>query len=298
MKQYLDLLRKIIDEGEDVQSGAVIKSEDRKATCRMLLGQQLRFDLRDGFPIVTTKPVPFDVVVDEVFWFLRGETNINTLGRQDGSGNFIRRKLWDQWSQPDGDVPKIYGRAWRRWEYRAEHGFAEMWDQITYILMQLKAVVADPSHRFRRRILLTAWDPPVVPDMGLAPCHTMSQWLPTNGHLDVVCFWRSIDMFLGAPFNIVQYALLAHIFGRLAGLTPRYLVANIADCHLYDNHFDQVREQITRKLRPLPNLMISDKFFEACSYLSPDQLLKADPAWFFLDGYAPHPGKLRAEVAV
>jgi thymidylate synthase len=308
MKQYLDVLRRILDEGEDVQSGAVIQSEARKATCRMLLAEQLRFDLREGFPIVTTKPVAFDIVVDEVFWFLRGETNVRTLGRKVGDRTIIRH-IWDQWSKEDGDVPHIYGESWRRWEYPEaispdtdtfgqKVGVVGAWDQVAVLLGQLRDVVADPGNRARRRIILSGWNPPVVPDMGLAPCHTLSQWLPTNGYLDVVCHWRSIDMFLGCPYNIVQYALLAHILGGLAGLIPRRLVANIADCHLYDNQFDQVREQIGREPGPLPLLVIDEQFFRTCSHLGFDQLRKIDPSWFSLSGYTPNPGKLRAEVAV
>jgi thymidylate synthase len=310
VQQYLDLLRRIIDEGEDVQSGAVIKSEDRKATCRMLLAQQLRFDLREGFPVCTTKPVPFDIVVDEVLWFLRGETNIKTLGRQKGDA-FIRRHIWDAWSNEHGEVPHIYGASWRRWYYpQIDEAFNltlpilplvcpyEVWDQVDDVLNRLKAVAADPADRSRRRIILTGWNPPLVPEMGLAPCHTLSQWLPTNGYLDVVTHWRSIDSFLGMPFNIIQYALLAHIFGRLTGLKPRHLVVNIADCHLYDNQFEQVRDQLGRNPRPLPELKIDDQFFTACPDLSIEQMQKADPAWFSLDGYKPNPGRLRAEVAV
>jgi thymidylate synthase len=316
MRQYLDLLRRILDEGEDVQSGAVIKSEDRKATCRMLLGQQMRFDLREGFPIVTTKAVPFDIVVDEVLWFLRGETNIQRLGRNSHTktgettvSRFVQRHIWDQWANEMGDVPHIYGESWRRWEYN-EHvyvskepgapllGRIDHWDQIAVLLGSLQDVARDPSNRARRRIILSAWNPPRVPDMGLAPCHTLSQWLPTNGYLDVVCHWRSIDMFLGCPFNIVQYALLAHVFGRIAGLKPRHLVTNIADCHLYDNQFEQVREQIERKPNLPPYLKIDERFFQTAPNLGFDQMAHVDPSWFSLDGYEPHQGRLRAEVAV
>lgn len=314
MKQYLDLLRKIVDKGEDVQSGAMLRSEDRKPTCRFLLAPQLRFDLRDGFPIVTTKPVPFDLVVDEVLWFLRGQTNVGTLGRQyhndmTGERVFIQRHIWDQWARPDGDVPHIYGERWRRWPYpgavwhQASDGdndvaAVETWDQVDRLIQDLRAVKADPACRARRRIILTAWDPPLVHKMGLPPCHTSSQWLPTNGYLDCVTQWRSIDTFTGMPFNVVQYALLLHVFARLSGLIPRELVCNIADCHLYDNQFDQVREQLTREPRPLPQLAINPKFFRTCPDLSVAQLLEADPAWFSLDGYDPHRGRLRAEVAV
>ena len=310
MKQYLELLDRILMEGEEVQSGAVIQSEDRKAKCQMLLAQQLRFDLREGFPIVTTKPVPFDIVVDEVLWFLRGETSIHTLRRKTGD-RLITRHIWDQWADSTGDVPHIYGEAWRKWAYpeldypvsdnplmrQTMCTFGE-WDQVADVLASLRKVALNPADRARRRIILSAWNPPMVPLMGLAPCHTLSQWLPTNGYLDVVCHWRSIDMFLGCPFNIVQYALLATIFGYLSKLIPRYLVLNIADCHLYDNQFEQVREQIGREPKPLPYLMIHEKFFHTCPDLSIEQMRQVDPAWFALDGYVPHQGKLRAEVAV
>jgi thymidylate synthase len=328
VRQYLDLLGRILSEGEDVQSGAVIKSEDRKATCRMLLAQQLRLDLREGFPILTTKPVPFDIVVDEVLWFLRGETNIKTLGRTvldvppgttgvispagiEPKRKFLQRHIWDSWANNNGDVRYIYGRSWRYWDYpehlrdgdhddpdTARMSVIGTWDQVDDVLKRLKAVAADPADRSRRRIILTGWDPPMVPKMGLAPCHTLSQWLPTNGYLDVVCHWRSIDMFLGAPFNVIQYALLAHIFGRLAGLKPRHLVANIADCHLYDNQFEQVRAQLKRDPGLLPSLKVDDRFFATCPDLSIEQMKQADPSWFSLDGYVSHMGKLRAEVAV
>jgi thymidylate synthase len=328
MRQYLDLIGRIITEGEDVQSGAVIKSQDRKAVCRTLIGQQLRFDLREGFPIVTTKPVPFDVVVDEIFWFLRGETNINTLGRStreflepiEGEGpqggysdTFVRRKIWDQWADARGDVKRVYGEQWRRWEFpgpiRESRAIADTdltvdlapvlrWDQVAHLVEDLRAVVADPSNRARRRIILTAWNPPVVPEMGLPPCHTLSQWLPINGYLDVICHWRSIDMFLGCPFNMVQYALLAHIFGDLVGLTPRNLILNIADCHLYDNQFDQVREQISRAPRLLPELVIDPEFWRVCDDLSVEGMTMADPNMFSLSGYHPDQRRLKAEVAV
>lgn len=321
MQQYLDLLRKIRDEGEDVQSGATIVSEGRKATCRFLLGAQLRFDLRRGFPAVTTKKLLFDWVVDEVLWFLRGETNVNTLGRAidepireavGHTGNvtgFIRRPIWDQWARPDGDVPHIYGESWRRWPYPGDPSpetntlgeattTVERWDQVADVVAKLRSVVADPAQRARRRVIVTAWNPPMVDRMGLPPCHTMSQWLPTNGHLDCVTHWRSIDMFTGCPFNIAQYALLAHIFAGVAGLRARHLVCNIVDCHLYDNQFEQVTTQCCREPYPSPILRIDERFFRTASDLMVEQLQAVDPAWFSLEDYRFHPGRLRAEVAV
>ena len=318
MKQYLDLMRKIVDEGEDVQSGAVITSEDRKATCRFLLGQQMRFDLRDGFPAVTTKPLFFNAVVDELLWFLRGETNVNKLGRfvddpmfadlyRDtpiGGRRFLKRHIWDQWADASGNVNRIYGEAWRRWPHpdpdHVDQGNPSIsyWDQVDRVVKDLRAVVADPGDRARRRIILTGWNPPVVPEMGLPPCHTLAQFLPTNGFLDVVCHWRSIDMFTGAPFNIAQYALLAHILGGVTGLTPRHLVCNIADCHIYDNQREQIAEQLTRRPLAPPELAIDPQFFAVAHDLSVTQLLAVEPAWFALRNYRCSPGQLRAEVAV
>jgi thymidylate synthase len=316
LRQYLDLLAKIRAEGEDVQSGAVLKSEGRKPVCRFLLGQQLRFDLREGFPAVTTKKLLFDWVVDEVLWFLRGETNVGTLGRTEVNEGvfakeynpgtrsmsftrFLRRPIWDQWAKPDGDVSWCYGRAWRRWEYPVESITEEgspsvrvdEWDQVAGVLADLKAMAADPALRARRRIMLSAWDPPHIKDMGLPPCHTLSQWLPTNGHLDVHCTCRSIDMFTGAPFNCAQYALLAHIFGGLAGLIPRELVLTIVDCHLYDNQAEAVDEQLTREPYPAPILTIDPRFWAAAPNLAVDELKRVDHAWFALDGYRHHRGK-------
>jgi thymidylate synthase len=325
MRQYLDLLKRIVDEGEDVQSGAVIQSENRKAVCRTLLAPQLRFDLREGFPAVTTKVLLFDWVVDEIMWFLRGDTNINTLGRKErtmldsceGEGpegayseTFVKRPIWNQWARPDGEVPHIYGESWRRWPYpytvtSREGTLAEsretavrFWDQVAHVLADLRAVKADPGNRARRRIILTGWNAPVVPDMGLAPCHTLAQFLPVNGFLDVVCHWRSIDTFTGMPFNIAQYALLAHIFGGLSGLTPRYLVCNIADCHIYDNQFEQIAEQLTREPFPAPTLAINPRFFATAPDLAIEQLKRVDHSWFGLQNYRAHRGRLKAEVAV
>jgi thymidylate synthase len=324
MQQYLNLLREIVDGGEDVQSGAVIQSEGRKATCRFLLAPQLRFDLRRGFPAVTTKKLLFDWVVDEVMWFLRGETNINTLGRQvgrqtftatDGTeklvgmSQFVKRPIWDKWAGPDGDVAQCYGTQWRSWEYPVVHpdgddtegnpiATVETWDQVVRNLADMRAVKADPSNRARRRIILTAWNPPRVPEMALAPCHTMSQWLPTNGYLDCVCQWRSIDTFTGMPFNIAQYALLTHIFARLAGLLPRRLVCNITDCHVYDNQYEQIAEQCAREPFPSPFLKIDDRFWRTAPGLSPAELAQVDHSWFSLVDYEYHKGRLKAEVAV
>jgi thymidylate synthase len=316
MRQYLDLMQRIIDEGEDVQSGALLVSEKRKPKCRFLLSPQLRFDLRRGFPAVTTKQLHFDVVVDEVLWFLRGDTNVRKLGRwivpdesPEGGGlpTFIQRHIWDSWAQPDGDVPHAYGEGWRHWEYLntvmppdGQPGVTMVcyWDQVDALIKDLRAVIADPANRARRRIMLTAWNPPLVPEMGLPPCHTLAQWLPTNGYLDCVCHWRSIDTFTGMPFNIAQYALLQTIFAVTTGLVPRHLVCNVADCHLYDNQFVSARAQCARDPLPAPILRIDDRFWETAPDLAVAQLREVDHAWFRLEGYEYIAGKLKAEVAV
>lgn len=300
MKQYLDLLQRILDEGTEVACGAYLPDQQRHPTCRTILAAQYRHDLRAGFPAVTTKRLYFDTLVDEVLWFLRGETNVKTLGRtgqdEDGEPRFIKRNIWDAWADEDGFVRNAYGKTWRDWEYPSIR--TASWDQVAQLVEDLKAVHANPLNRARRRVILTGWNPPLVPTMGLPPCHTMSQWLVTNGVLNVSCYWRSIDMFTGFPFNIAQYSLLAHIFAGATGLEVGEIVATIGDCHVYDHQIDLIREQVTREPRPLPTLEIHPRFFEVAPDLSPAQLAKVDHSWFSLADYVFDAGKLRAEVAV
>jgi thymidylate synthase len=306
VQQYLNLLQSILDHGETVPSGAFLPSENRQPHCKTILAAQYRHDLAQGFPAVTTKKLYFDTVVDELLWFLRGETNISTLGRTGPDGEFIKRKIWDQWATEAGDVKNVYGYQWRYWPYPSDkppyRNFTDAyellhWDQVDRVVKDLKAVVTNPFDRARRRVILTGWNPPEVPTMGLPPCHTAVQFLVTKGRLDAHCFWRSIDMFVGFPFNIAQYALLTHILAGLVGLKPGTLVASISDCHLYDNQFEAVKEQLGRIPLAAPELLINPEFFKTAPDLSIEQLKKVDPSWFSLYGYTYNDTPLKVEVA-
>jgi thymidylate synthase len=302
MREYLDLLAKIMDEGEDVQTGAYLPSEDRQPMAKCLVGYQYNHDLRNqGFPAVTTKQLHYVNVVKELLWFLRGETNVNTLGC----------RIWNQWSGPDGDVPHIYGAQWRRWEYghrivtssgrlvgTTTSGPEGIWDQIDDTVKRLKAVAANPFDRSRRRLVVSAWNPPVVPKMGLAPCHTLWQIVPVNGRLDLVAHWRSIDMFTGFPFNISSYATLLCLLAAAAGFEPGVLRVTIADCHIYDNQMTAVNEQVKREPYDPPYLEIDPEVMRLAPDLSVEQCRLLRPEHFRLVGYRYDPQPLKAEVAV
>lgn len=310
MQAYLDLLRTIMTEGEMVPTRAYLPSENRQPHAKTILAAQFRHDLADGFPAVTTKKLYFESVVKEILWFLRGETNVATLGC----------KIWDAWAGkndfPAGECGPIYGAMWRFWLYATEgRDRTPVWwsssfntgevddldfnrcDQVAQIVRDLKAVADDPTHSARRRIVLSGWNPPLVPLMGLPPCHTMAQWLPTNGKLHCHCFWRSIDCPVGMPFNIAQYALLTHIFAALVGLVPGTLCASVTDLHIYDNQFAMVEEQLGREPFPHPQLVLADEVVVLAPDLTIDQVRQLTPAMFRLEGYQCH-APLKCEVAV
>lgn len=308
MQVYLNLLKKIMTEGETVPTGAYLESEKRQPTAKTILAAQFRHNLNDGFPAVTTKKFYFDSLVKEILWFLRGETNVETLGC----------KIWDSWGGKNGFAPgecgPIYGATWRYWPYVVAGEKPSWWssshsgatndeigcasfDQIAQVVKDLKAVVANPWDRARRRIILSGWNPPLVPLQGLPPCHTIAQWLPTNGVLNCSCFWRSIDTPVGMPFNIAQYALLTHIFAAVAGLKVGELVATITDLHIYDNQFAMVEEQLTREPYPHPKLVLPN-LKELAPELTMDQVRdNLRPDMFRLEGYKGHP-PLKCEIAV
>jgi thymidylate synthase len=302
LKQYLDLLARIMKDGTTVQTGAYLPSEGRQPTAKSLFATQFRHDLADGFPAVTSKRFFFASMVKEMLWFLRGETNVQTLGCN----------IWNDWAgkgrYPEGECGPIYGMQWRRWEYPVVHpdgddtegnpiATIETWDQVGLLVADLKAVTVDPNNRARRRLILTGWNPPDVPKMGLPPCHTMAQFLPVNGVLNCHCFWRSIDAFTGMPFNVGQYALLTHILAAVSGLAPGVLVASVTDLHIYDNQFDAVAEQLTREPLPLATLGIDPAVRDLAPDLSVEQVRMLTPDMFHLDGYVGH-ASIRAEVAV
>lgn len=297
MQQYLDLLRRILDEGEDVATGAFLPKENRHPHARCLIGVQYRHDLRGGFPAVTTKKLFWKGVVAELLWFLRGDTSLDFLHDHNVH-------IWDQWRNERNEVAYVYPMQWRHWPYPADSvdpTFPEVmtdeWDQVATLVAGLKAVAADPADRARRRLLLSAWNPPYVPRMGLAPCHSMASFLPTNGVLHTVCHWRSIDMLLGFPFNVSSYALLTHLLASVTGLEVGTLTANIADCHLYDNQFAAVREQLSRAPHEPPVLQIDSRVRDLSPDLSIEQCKLLDPSMFKLVGYESHP-KLSSEVEI
>lgn len=222
MKQYIDLLKQVLLEGES--------RTDRTGTGTLsLFGTQTRYDLREGFPLITTRSINFDVVVKELFWFLRGETNINTLDC----------KIWNEWADQDGNLGPIYGHQWRHGEV----------DQIAKLVQGLEY---DP---FSRRHIVSAWNVGDVDKMKLPPCHTMFQvYVNKSGEMDLQLYQRSADLAIGVPFNIASYSLLLTLLARALDKKPRYFIHTIGDAHIYKNHVEGVVEQIRRGPRPLPQI--------------------------------------------
>jgi thymidylate synthase len=227
---YEDLLRLVLETGTP-------KSDRTGTGTRSLFGHQLRYDLAAGFPLVTTKRVHLKSVAYELLWFLRGEPNISWL-REHGV------KIWDEWADPDGDLGPVYGVQWRSWP---TPGGGHV-DQLAQVI---DAIRRDPDSR---RHIVSAWNVSDIPSMALAPCHALFQFYVADGRLSCQVYQRSADMFLGVPFNLASYALLTHMVAQQTGLAVGDLVWTGGDCHVYDNHVDQVREQLTRAPYPYPTL--------------------------------------------
>jgi thymidylate synthase len=233
MRPYLDLIRQVLSEGE-------IRADRTGTGTRSIFGTQTRYDLRDGFPLLTTKKVLFKAVVHELLWFLRGSTNIN-------DGLTEHTPIWDAWADENGDLGPIYGHQWRNW---GGQGI----DQIKGAIDLLKT---DPTSR---RNIVSAWNVGDLPDMKLPPCHAFFQFYATNdGHLDLQLYQRSADLALGVPFNIASYALLNAMVAKEVGMTPRYFVHTIGDAHIYSNHLEGLQTQLKREPKPLPQLELADK---------------------------------------
>ena len=233
MKQYLDLLRHVLEHGTD--------KADRTGTgTRSVFGWQMRFDLRQGFPLVTTKKLHLRSIVHELLWFLQGDTNIAYLKDNKVS-------IWDEWADKDGELGPVYGKQWRRW---AGNDGSEI-DQIRWVVEEIKR---NPDSR---RLIVSAWNVADLPHMALMPCHTMFQFYVLNGKLSCQLYQRSGDIFLGVPFNIASYALLTHMVAQVCGLGVGDFVHTLGDAHLYSNHFDQAREQLSREPRSLPQLVLN-----------------------------------------
>jgi len=247
MKQYLDLLRQILTEGEE--------KEDRTGTGTLsIFGAQARYDLRQGFPLVTTKKVLFDAVVHELIWFIKGATNINDDLTQ-------YTPIWDAWADDAGNLGPIYGYQWRQWQAytKEENGqiISRGIDQLTHVIQSIKT---NPDSR---RHIVSAWNVADIDAMALPPCHTFFQFYVCNGFLDCQLYQRSADFALGVPFNIASYSLLLMMVAQECDLIPRYFIHTFGDAHIYKNHIDGVKQQLQRTPGPLPNVKISQKpFFE------------------------------------
>ncbi|WP_122465432.1 thymidylate synthase [Brevundimonas lutea] len=261
--QYLGLLRDILERGA--------RREDRTGTGTLgLFGRQMRFDLSQGFPLLTTKKLHLRSIIIELLWFLRGDTNIGWLKE-----NGVR--IWDEWADDKGDLGPVYGKQWRSWA--APDG--RVIDQIDRLVEGLRT---NPNSR---RHIVSAWNPADVEDMALPPCHCLFQFFVADGKLSCQLYQRSADVFLGVPFNIASYALLTLMLCKVTGLQPGDFVHTLGDAHLYLNHLDQAREQLARDPRPLPTMTVADK---------PD-LHAFELSDFLLDGYDPWP-HIKASVAV
>jgi len=262
MKSYLDLVRHILDNGEE--------RSDRTGTgTRSVFGYQLRHDLRTGFPLLTTKKVYFSSVLKELLWFIKGATNIN-----DG----LDCKIWDAWAKPDGGLGPIYGYQWRNWEQFTLNPETNQYEKGH--IDQLKEAIEMIKHKpDSRRIIVNAWNVADIDKMALPPCHTFFQFYVCNGHLDLQLYQRSADVAVGVPFNIASYALLLMMVAQECDLIPRYFVHTFGDAHLYLNHLEGVEEQLKREPRPLPEVKIAKKPFFELTY-GDFELVGYDPAEF------------------
>ncbi len=277
MRPYLELLRHVLDRGVRKPTRAKLASTGRNVDALSVFGYQMRFDLAAGFPAVTTKKLAWAPVVHELIWFLRGSTNIGYLRDNKVS-------IWDEWADDDGELGPVYGKQWRSWS--APDGNTV--DQIATLLRGIREVRDDPTAGVGRRLIVSAWNPADVPRMALPPCHTLFQFSLTEGRLSCQLYQRSADLFLGVPFNIASYALLTQLVAHVTGTLPGEFVHTFGDAHVYENHLEQVREQLRREPLPLPRLEL-DPGITSLDTLRADQIR--------LVNYRSHP-PLRGEVAV
>jgi thymidylate synthase len=264
MRQYLDLMERVLSEG-------VEKGDRTGVGTRSIFGHQLRFDLSAGFPLVTTKKLHLKSIIYELLWFLRGDTNVKYL---DDHGVTI----WDEWADENGDLGPVYGRQWRSWP--APDGRSI--DQIADVLAEIRR---NPNSR---RLIVTAWNPGENDRMALPPCHCLFQFNVADGALSCQLYQRSADVFLGVPFNIASYALLTLMVAQVSGLKPGVFIHTFGDAHLYLNHLEQARLQLSRSPRPLPTMRLNPAVKDLFSFHYED---------FSLEGYQPHP-HIKAAVAV
>jgi thymidylate synthase len=264
MQIYHELLRRLLDEG--------VRKDDRTGTGTLsVFGHQMRFDLSQGFPLVTTKRLHLKSIVHELLWFLKGDTNIRYL-RENGV------TIWDECADENGDLGPVYGRQWRSWP-KPDGGSV---DQIRWVLDEIRR---NPDSR---RLVVSAWNPAELDQMALAPCHCLFQFYVADGRMSCQLYQRSADVFLGVPFNIASYALLTHMMAQATGLQPGDFVHSFGDAHLYLNHFEQARLQLTREPRALPQLRLNPAIRSLFDFTYED---------IAIENYDPHPA-IRAPVAV
>lgn len=261
MKQYLDLLQDIMDNGVD-------KLDRTGVGTRSVFGRQMRFDLSKGFPLVTTKKVHLKSIIHELLWFIKGDTNIKYLQE-----NGVR--IWNEWADENGDLGPVYGAQWRNWN-------GEGIDQLAEVIERIKTKPND------RRMIVSAWNPSQIGQMKLPPCHMMFQFYVADGKLSCMLYQRSCDMFLGVPFNIASYALLTMMIAQVCGLKAGEFVHTLGDTHIYHNHFEQVKEQLSRTPLPLPTMKINPLIKDINDFKYED---------FELSGYESY-GVLKGKVAV
>jgi thymidylate synthase len=264
MQQYLDLLQHILDKGTD-------KSDRTGTGTRSVFGYQMRFDLAEGFPMVTTKKLHLRSIIHELLWFLKGETNIQYL-KENGVS------IWDEWADENGELGPVYGKQWRSWE----GADGQVHDQVKDLIAQIKK---NPDSR---RLIVSAWNVADLPKMALMPCHTLFQFYVADGKLSCQLYQRSADVFLGVPFNIASYALLTLMVAQVCDLRPGDFVHTFGDVHLYNNHFEQAKLQLTRTPFPLPTMKINLEIKDIFGFKFED---------FSLEGYQSHPA-IKAPVAV
>ncbi|HAC89747.1 MAG TPA: thymidylate synthase [Planctomycetaceae bacterium] len=264
MQQYLDLMRKVLEQGS-------IKSDRTGTGTRSLFGYQMRFDLSEGFPVVTTKKLHLRSIIVELLWFLRGETNVDFLRQHKVS-------IWDEWADASGELGPVYGKQWRSWPTADGQAI----DQISQVQQMIRTC---PDSR---RLIVSAWNVADVPAMALPPCHLLFQFYVAEGRLSCQLYQRSADLFLGVPFNIASYALLTLMMAKSTGLMPGEFIHTLGDVHLYNNHLDQARLQLTRQPRPLPKMLMHGHQSSVLDFCLED---------FELIGYDPHP-HIPAPVAV
>ena len=264
MRQYLDLLEKVMREG--------VEKRDRTGTgTRSIFGHQMRFDLAKGFPLVTTKKVHLKSIIYELLWFLRGETNVHWLQEHGVT-------IWDEWADANGELGPVYGYQWRSWPSQGDGTI----DQISHLIRDIK------NNPDSRRLIVTAWNPADVPKMALPPCHCLFQFYVAEGKLSCQLYQRSADVFLGVPFNIASYALLTMMVAQVTGLAPGEFVHSFGDAHLYFNHVEQAELQLSRAPYPLPVMRLNPGVKDIFEFHYED---------FTLENYQAHPG-IKAPIAV